>query len=270
MIGLTGPLGVGKSSLINSLLAHLRARGSTVAVVAVDPSSPFSGGSVLGDRIRLDRRPGDSGVFIRSMASRGHTGGLAVATRDVARVLDAAGFRYILLETVGSGQVDVAVRDVATTSVVVLVPHLGDEVQTLKAGLFEIADVFCVNKCDLPGAEKAARELSELASLGVGADGWRPTVVRTSAADGTGVAALWDSVCAHEEFLDRTGLRAEGERRRAAREIIERVRDRVGAELALAVARDRGLRHILDEVVARRMDPGQASERLFRDLRRGT
>ena len=225
---------------------------------------------MLGDRIRLDRRPGDTGVFIRSMASRGHTGGLAVATRDVTRVLDAAGFRYILVETVGSGQVDVAVRDVATTSVVVLVPHLGDEVQTLKAGLFEIADVFCVNKCDLPGADDAARDLNELATLGVGAEGWRPTVVRTSTETGDGVSGLWTAVQAHETYLDSSGLRDEGERRRTAREVIERVRDRVGAELALAVARDPRLQHLIDEVVGRRMDPGQAADRLYRDLREGS
>jgi LAO/AO transport system kinase len=156
IVGITGPLGVGKSSLINLLLGHLRGEGLTVGVVAVDPSSPFSGGSVLGDRIRLDRASGDAGVFFRSMASRGHAGGIAEATREVARLLDAFGMDVVLVETVGSGQVDVEVREVASTSVVVVVPHLGDDVQTLKAGLFEIADVFCVNKGDLPGADAAS------------------------------------------------------------------------------------------------------------------
>ncbi|MCI4340527.1 MAG: methylmalonyl Co-A mutase-associated GTPase MeaB, partial [Thermoplasmata archaeon] len=136
IIGLTGPLGVGKSSLINGLLQRLRARGLKVGVVAVDPSSPFSGGSVLGDRVRIERRAGDDGVFLRSMASRGHTGGVAAATREVCRLLEAFGLDVILVETVGSGQVDVEIREVATTSIVVLVPHLGDEVQSLKAGLF--------------------------------------------------------------------------------------------------------------------------------------
>ena len=150
--GFSGPLGVGKSSLLSALIGLLRAEGKTVGAIAVDPSSPFSGGSVLGDRIRLERRADDDGVFFRSMASRGEAGGVAAATREVARLLEAAGFDVVFVETVGSGQVDVAIREIATTNVVVLVPHLGDEVQTLKAGLFEIADVFCVNKADLPGS----------------------------------------------------------------------------------------------------------------------
>ncbi len=201
IVGLTGPLGVGKSSLINLLVAHLRAQGKTVGVVAVDPTSPFSGGSVLGDRIRLERRPGDPGVFFRSMASRGAAGGIAASTRDVARLLEAAGFDVVLVETVGSGQVDVAIRDVASTRIVVLVPHLGDEVQTLKAGLFEIADVFCVNKSDLPGAETAERDLAELASLGPAPDGWRSRIVRTSTVVPSGIPELWKAVEAHERFV---------------------------------------------------------------------
>ena len=180
VIGVTGPLGVGKSSLINLLVRLLRERQVRVAVVAVDPSSPFSGGSVLGDRIRIERDPRDDGVFFRSMASRGHAGGVAAATREVVRVLDAIGFGVVLVETVGSGQVDVEIREIASTNIVVLVPHLGDEVQTLKAGLFEIADVFAINKSDLPGADLAERDLAEFASLGPGPDGWRPRVVRTS------------------------------------------------------------------------------------------
>ena len=174
IIGVTGPLGVGKSSLINLLVARLRELDQTVGIVAVDPSSPFSGGSVLGDRIRFERRADDAGVFFRSMASRGEAGGVAAATREVARLLDAAGFDVVLVETVGSGQVDIAIRDIASTSVVVLVPHLGDEVQTLKAGLFEIADVFCVNKADLPGADLARKDLAELVGLGAGRSGSDP------------------------------------------------------------------------------------------------
>jgi LAO/AO transport system kinase len=264
VIGFTGPLGVGKSSLLSSLIGILRARGTTVGVVAVDPSSPFTGGSVLGDRIRLERRPNDDGVFFRSMASRGEAGGIAAATREVTRLLDAAGFGIIFVETVGSGQVDVAIRGVATTSVVVLVPHLGDEVQTLKAGLFEIADVFCVNKADLPGADLAAKDLSELVALGAARDGWAPPIVLTSTTAPSGVAELWAAVESHEQFLDVSGHRTRDERGRLSAEIAERVRDRIGREVTERLERDPALRPLLDRVVAREIDPASAAEELFR------
>jgi LAO/AO transport system kinase len=264
VIGLTGPLGVGKSSLLSVLIGRLRERGKTVGVVAVDPSSPFTGGSVLGDRIRLERKPNDDGVFFRSMASRGEAGGIAASTREVARLLDAAGFDVVFVETVGSGQVDVAVRGVASTSVVVLVPHLGDEVQTLKAGLFEIADVFCVNKADLPGADLAAKDLSELVALGAARDGWAPPIVPTSTTAPSGIDELWSAVEAHEQFLDRTGLRTRHERARLSVEIAERVKDRVGHEVAERLQRDPELRRLLDRVVARTLDPSSAAEELFR------
>lgn len=262
VVGLAGPLGVGKSSLVNCLVHHLREKGRSVGVVAVDPSSPYSGGSVLGDRIRLEREADDTDVFFRSMASRGAAGGLATATREVARLLDRAGFDVVLVETVGSGQVDVAVREVATTGVVVLVPHLGDEVQTLKAGLFEIADVFCLNKSDLPGAEVARRDLSELASLGPPRDGWRPPVVPTSTVEPSGIAELWAAIEAHEQFLDRSGLRELGERRRLAQEIVGRARDRLTTELTDRLENDPRLRRILDRAVARTLDPRAAAEEL--------
>jgi LAO/AO transport system kinase len=268
VIGLTGPLGVGKSSVVNALLAHLRKIGTTVAVVAVDPSSPYSGGSVLGDRIRLERDPGDAGVFIRSMASRGRAGGVSAATREVVRLLDAAGFDVVLVETVGSGQVDIEIRDIASTSVVVLVPHLGDEVQTLKAGLFEIADVFCVNKSDLAGADLAARDLSELVGLGAPRDGWRPAVVVTSARDGTGIAELWTAVAAHESFLDADPRRrAAGERTRVATELVELVRDRY-TESAREELSDASRSRWLDDVTARRVDPRTAADRIFERQRK--
>jgi LAO/AO transport system kinase len=264
VVGLTGPLGVGKSSLLNALIGALRADGKTVGVVAVDPSSPFSGGSVLGDRIRLERKANDDGVFFRSMASRGESGGVAASTREVTRLLDAAGFDVVFVETVGSGQVDVAVRHIASTSVVVLVPHLGDEVQTLKAGLFEIADVFCVNKADLPGADLAAKDLSELVSLGAARDGWAPVIVPTSTTVPSGIGELWAAIAAHERFLDTSGRRAERERARLRIEIAERVRDRVGREVADRLERDPKFRPLLDRVVARTIDPAGAADELFR------
>jgi LAO/AO transport system kinase len=263
IVGLAGPLGVGKSSLANLLVAHLRGHGKTVAVVAVDPSSPFSGGSVLGDRIRLELRPDDDGVFFRSMASRGAPGGLAASTRDVARLLEAAGFDVVIVETVGSGQVDVAIREVASTRVIVLVPHLGDEVQSLKAGLFEIADVFCINKSDLPGAETAERHLAELASLGPAPDGWRPRIVRTSTVLPLGIPDLWAAVEAHELFVTQAPARRDELRRRLTEEIVGRVRDVLAQEIAVRLETDPSLRKLVDRVVARELDPRTAADRLI-------
>jgi GTPase len=268
VVGVTGPLGVGKSSLLNLLLAHLRSAGKRVGIVVVDPSSPFSGGSILGDRIRLERPAGDDGVFIRSMAARGHAGGLALATRETVRLLDAFGMDVVLVETVGSGQADVEIRDVASTSVVVVVPHLGDEVQSLKAGLFEIADVFCVNKADLPGADSAARYLSELTQLVPGKGTWRPAVVRTSATTASGIGELWEAVQKHEAFLDANGTRQSRDRQRLADEIFGLVRERVDAQLASALERKPDLKTLLDEVVARTIDPYSAAERLLAEVRR--
>jgi LAO/AO transport system kinase len=268
-VGITGPLGVGKSSVLNVLLAHLREQGHRVAVVAVDPSSPFSGGSVLGDRIRIERDPGDPGVFIRSMASRGRSGGVSAATRETVRLLDAAGFDVVLVETVGSGQVDVEIRDIASTNVVVLVPHLGDEVQSLKAGLFEIADVFAVNKSDLPGAEAAEKDLSELVSLGAPRDGWRPVVVRTSARERTGVTELWRAIEAHEAFLDaEPGRRAAAERGRVAKEIVGLVQARLARETSARLAESEDDARLLDDVVRREVDPRTAADRIYEDHRK--
>jgi LAO/AO transport system kinase len=263
IVGLTGPLGVGKSSLVNLLVASLRGQGKTVAVVAVDPSSPFSGGSVLGDRIRLELKADDEGVFFRSMASRGAAGGVAESTRDVTRLLEAAGFDVVIVETVGSGQVDVTIRQVATTRVVVVVPHLGDEVQSLKAGLFEIADIFCINKSDLPGAETAECYLSELASLGPAPDGWRPRVVRTSAVLPLGIPELWSAIEAHQQFLASSPDRPAELRRRLSEEIVGRVRDLVARDAAERLETDPALRRLVDRVVAREIDPRTAAERLL-------
>ena len=267
VVGITGPLGVGKSSLVNLLLAHLRAEGKRVGIVAVDPSSPFSGGSILGDRIRLDRPAGDDGVFIRSMAARGHAGGVALATRETVRLLDAFGMDVILVETVGSGQADVEIHDVASTSVVVVVPHLGDEVQSLKAGLFEIADVFSVNKADLPGADSAARYLSEMTHLVPGAGVWRPVVVQTSTVTPRGVPELWEAIRSHEAYLDSSGTRRARERQHLTDEILGLVRERVDAQLLTALERDPELKSLLDRVVAREVDPHSAAERLVAELR---
>jgi LAO/AO transport system kinase len=268
VVGVTGPLGVGKSSLLNLLLAQLRIQGKRVGIVAVDPSSPFTGGSILGDRIRLERPAGDEGVFIRSMASRGHAGGVALATRETVRLLDAFGMDVILVETVGSGQSDVEIHQVASTSVVVVVPHLGDEVQSLKAGLFEIADVFCVNKADLPGADSAARYLTEMTQLVTRQGTWRPVVVQTSTTTPSGVTDLWDAILRHEAFLDANGSRRVRDRERLTAEIFGLVRERVDAQLAAALEREPDLQVLVDRVVAHEIDPHSAAERLLAEVRR--
>jgi LAO/AO transport system kinase len=268
VVGVTGPLGVGKSSLVNLLLAQLRSQGKRVGVVAVDPSSPFSGGSILGDRIRLERPPGDDGVFIRSMAARGHAGGVALATRETVRLLDAFGMDVILVETVGSGQADVEIHDVASTSVVVVVPHLGDEVQSLKAGLFEIADVFSVNKSDLPGADSAARYLTDMTHLVSDKGTWTPAVVQTSTTIPSGIQDLWDAILRHEAFLDADGSRRTRDRQRLTGEIFGLVRERVDTQLASALEEDPDLKALLDRVVAREIDPHTAADRLLAEVRR--
>jgi LAO/AO transport system kinase len=268
VVGLSGPLGVGKSSLLNLLIRHLRKHGRTVGVIAVDPSSPFTGGAVLGDRIRINRPAGDQGVFIRSMASRGHAGGVSQSTREVIRLLDAAGMDVILVETVGSGQSDVEIHELATTRVVILVPHLGDEVQSLKAGLYEIADVFVVNKADLPGADQATRYLVELSAMvPAGPDGWRPRVVQTSALQERGIADLWTAIEAHEEHLAQGPQGRDLRRHRLEREIQDLVRDRLTRDLREKLRPGRELSRLVDEVVERRLDPYTAADRAYAEIK---
>jgi LAO/AO transport system kinase len=263
VVGLSGPLGVGKSSLVNRLLQLLSGRGKRVGVIAVDPSSPFSGGAVLGDRVRIERDPSEAGVFFRSMASRGHPGGLSQSTRETIRLLEAFGMDTVLVETVGSGQVDVEVHNIASTRLVVLVPHLGDEVQTLKAGLFEIADVFVVNKCDLPGADRAARDLSELAQMSPERDGWRPRVVQTSTLAPTGIEELWQAVEDHERTLRESGGLAALRRNRAREELRSLLLAGLQSRLAEALASSKEWEALVEEVGEGRLDPYAASERAY-------
>lgn len=268
IVGLTGPLGVGKSSLVNRLLQHLRSQGKKVGIVAVDPSSPFTGGAVLGDRIRVERQVGDAGVFFRSMASRGASGGVAQTTRDIIRLLEAFGMDVVLVETVGSGQVDVEIRNLATTSLVVLVPHLGDEVQSLKAGLFEIADIFVVNKCDLPGSDTAVRYLRELVAVTPPRDGWVPDVVATSAQAGTGLEDLWRAVEAHEKSVRSQDADGAVRQKRLTLEIEELMQTQLAGRLHEAIAHDPALQALVRRVVEQSLDPYTAADEALEIFRR--
>ena len=215
-VGITGPPGAGKSTLAHALVREWRSHGRTVAVVAVDPTSPVTGGALLGDRIRMEGVALDEGVFIRSMATRGALGGLAPATRDVCDVLDGAGFDQVLVETVGVGQTELDVVAATDTTVVVLVPESGDGIQTLKSGLMEIADVFVVNKSDRPGADQLVKEIGAALELRTRArDGWEPPVLRTIALSGEGVPALTEAIAGHRAWLDEAGRLAARRSRRA-------------------------------------------------------
>jgi LAO/AO transport system kinase len=261
VLGVTGPPGAGKSTLVNRLLSHYRAAGRSLGVVAVDPSSAFSGGAVLGDRIRMMEHSLDQGVFIRSMASRGQFGGLSRATRDAVDLLDASGRDPILIETVGVGQDEVDVVRAADTVLVVLTPGQGDDVQAIKAGLLEIADVFVINKADHPGAERLSADLEGMMTLGE-ARPWKPPIVRTVASDGRGVADLVKAIEAHGAWLDREDARR-GRRRAGLRTRLHDIlRARALERLtATAPGRDR-LARFEEQVADREVDPYTAAEAL--------
>lgn len=277
LIGVTGAPGTGKSTLVNALALALRQRGQTVGIVAVDPTSPFSGGAVLGDRVRMTDLAGDGGVFIRSMASRGSLGGLAAATGDVARVLDAAGFAVVLIETVGAGQSEVDIARMAHTTVVVDAPGLGDDVQAIKAGILEIADILVVNKADRPGAQNTVRALRAMLELGhrlrntghhgagllpappesFTADTWTVPVIETVATEHTGIADVLAALDQHRAHLHSSGEIAGRERQRVEAELLARLREALLARL-LAVHDPATLAETVRRVVARELDPASA------------
>lgn len=229
VLGITGAPGVGKSTTTNALISALRARGDRVAVLAIDPSSPFSGGALLGDRIRMQDHAGDDGVYIRSMASRGHLGGLAAATPQVMRVLDVAGFDVIVIETVGVGQSEIEIAATADSSIVLLAPGMGDGIQAAKAGILEIGDVFAVNKSDRDGADATVRELRAMIELGTWT-GWKPPVVKTVASTGVGIDELLQAIDDHQAWLH-----ASGERRMRR---LRRIREEITALVLGAAQRD--------------------------------
>ncbi|MGZ4802030.1 MAG: methylmalonyl Co-A mutase-associated GTPase MeaB [Acidimicrobiia bacterium] len=260
-VGLTGAPGSGKSSLTDALIRRLRTEGVDVGVLAIDPTSPFSGGAILGDRVRMQDHAIDEGVYIRSMATRGHLGGLALATPLAARVLDASGKPWVLIETVGVGQVEVEIAGNADTTIVVVNPGWGDGVQANKAGLLEIADLFVVNKADRDGVAETVRDLEMMLDL-TGEMSWRPKVVQTIATRGEGIDELWNAIGEHREFQERTGQLARRREDRLRDELRNIVFARLREQVDATCAGDR-FEKLVAQVAARELDPYAAAQELL-------
>jgi GTPase len=264
VVGVTGPPGVGKSSLIGALVAHIREREQTVGVVSVDPSSPFSRGALLGDRIRLSDHFLDPGVFIRSMGTRGHLGGLAEASLQAVLLLDAAGKDVVFVETVGAGQSEVEVTGIADTVLLVLMPGSGDSVQALKAGIMEIPDVIAINKMDHAAAKTMLNEVRSIVALAEPAE--RPAILLTGALDGENVPALWDALEEHRVALEGDGRLEERRRKNLAAEVFAVASSRASAHLRAAVAGDPALQRVLARVEDRELDPLSAVRQIMEEV----
>jgi LAO/AO transport system kinase len=259
-VGITGSPGAGKSTLTSALIGHLRSLQLEVAVLAVDPSSPFTGGAILGDRVRMQDHATDPGVFIRSMATRGHLGGLSLATPEAIRLLDAVGRHWVLIETVGVGQVEIEIAGKADTTVVVVNPGWGDSVQANKAGIMEIADVFVINKADRKGVAETQRDIEMMLELSdLAHDAWRPPIIATVANDGSGVPELWDQINAHRAGIEADGTLTKRRGQRTRQELAEIVATRLGQRARELCSGDVWERAASD-VLARRLDPWGAAD----------
>ena len=254
MLGLTGPPGAGKSTLVNQLARFYRKENHTVGIIAVDPTSPYTGGAILGDRIRMQDHFSDPGIYIRSMATRGSLGGLARTTADVTTVLDASGRDIIMIETVGVGQDEVDIVRLADVTIVILVPGMGDDVQTIKAGIMEIADIFVINKSDRDGAEHVEREIRALQSLAMRSDGWTPPIVKAIASQGAGIEELAGAVAGYETHLKKANLALRKSVENWEQRLIEMLRDTL-LEKAREHIADGGLARYAAEVVEHKRDP---------------
>ena len=267
LLGITGPPGGGKSTLVDRLIAHYRGQGLRVGVIAVDPSSPFSGGAILGDRVRMQKHATDPGVFIRSMGSRGHLGGLAAAAADAATVLDAAGYDRVIFETVGIGQSEVEVAAQVDTTMLVTVPGLGDDVQVLKAGTMEIADIFAVNKADREGVEKCVIEIEQLLSVReMDETTWLPPIVQLVARDGTGVDGLADAVERHRAWLGRNGRRESKREQRLRQQVRAIITGRLGEWAQAKLTNDLEARENLVDLYQRKTDPHTVAAAVLLEL----
>jgi LAO/AO transport system kinase len=263
IVGFTGPPGVGKSTLIGALTGELRKAEREVAVLSIDPSSPFTRGALLGDRIRLTEHFLDPGVFIRSMASRGALGGLSEAALQVALIMDAAGKDDVLIETVGVGQAEIDIVDHADTIVLALMPGSGDSIQALKAGVMEIPDVIVVNKADHPMTDTMVREVRGVLALSQDPQGWKVPILRTEAARGEGVAELAEQIDAHRQFIERAGTLAERRARNLRSEVLGIATSRMRRRLEQTVSEDPATAELLDRVVRRELDPATAASELL-------
>jgi LAO/AO transport system kinase len=266
LLGLTGSPGAGKSTLVDQIAREYRKQNKTIGIVAVDPTSPFSGGAILGDRIRMQSHYADPGIYIRSMATRGSLGGLASTTADVATVLDASGRDLVIIETVGVGQDEVDIVSLADVTVVVLVPGMGDDVQTIKAGIMEIADVFVINKSDREGAERVEREIRAMQSLAMRKDNWTPPIVKTVASDGTGIPDVLQAIEGYRAHLRQSDL---GSRRRIEnwrKRIAEMLRDALFARVINDYFGDGEVDRIAAEVAEHKRDPYSLVEEIVREL----
>ena len=261
-LGITGAPGAGKSTLTERLVGRARRSGHKVGVLAIDPSSPFSGGALLGDRVRMQSHATDPDVFIRSMATRGHLGGISLATPEAMRVLEASGKDVVMIETVGVGQSEVEITDACDTTLVVVTPGWGDAVQAAKAGLMEIADVFVVNKADRPGARDTVREIKQM--LDMSEAEFKPEVIETIATKGEGIDDLWLAIEKHKGFQEEKGLLEARRRRRTSREIKEILAERYRNLIETKAAAR--LTEVTEDVLARRIDPYEAADRIAREL----
>ena len=267
IIGITGSPGSGKSSLVDRLAAFYRRKNKTLAIVAVDPSSPFTGGAVLGDRIRMGALATDPGVFIRSMATRGHLGGLANTTADVVSILDAASRDPILVETVGVGQDEVDIVKLADVSVVVLVPGMGDDIQALKAGIMEIGDIFVINKCDRPGVENMERAVLSLLSLAHRPDGWVPPIIRTIATEDRGIEELAEAIQQSSDHAQTSSLRIERRRDAARQRLLNLLREMLVHKAVESAFPGDAIEHLIDRIIRREADPYTIADGIVRSAR---
>lgn len=259
VLGVTGSPGAGKSSLVDRITNFLRKRGETVAVVAVDPTSPFTGGALLGDRIRMQEHATDPGVFIRSMGTRGSLGGLARNTKEVVKAMDAFGFNWVIIETVGVGQAELDIMNVADTTLVVLTPGAGDSIQTIKAGIMEIADVFVVNKADLPGADRVVAEVGMMLDLQSDKLEWRPPVVQVSTLNDNGIPQLMDAINKYLNFLNEKDRLDKKRQERARSEVLEIVDYQWQKLVRQQMTLPGGIKELLDKVASRDSDPYTAA-----------
>ena len=267
IIGVTGSPGVGKSTLVDCLIEVFRKKGHGIGVVVIDPTSPFTGGATLGDRIRMQRHSTDSGVFIRSLATRGSMGGLSRSTSDILRVMDAMGKEIILLETVGVGQDEVDVVNTAHTSMIVLIPGLGDDIQAIKAGILEIGDIFVINKCEREGAERMEREIMMMLELGSRRkDGWVPKIVKTEAIKGKGIKDLIEVVEEHRSFREDPEHKKKFLQRALRIELLNNLRDQISTKVLDVLGQEEGLMRAVDEIVEGKKDLYSKSEEILNKL----